>query len=382
MASDRQRFNRAVAHWENLRTEGHFSNPVEQASIAIVSSQFTDDDPDTVSGITELESFRIEALELADRARKAGLRPEVAINATRSDITALIQDPSVATMYMIGNGSLSSLILGIEDRYDWHHASTASNHLKLGQFIQRQCGGLSRQLNVPLGLFVMEDPRSIHAALGLEFYPISLDDPENEKIQPIFDTRFFSYQSIKQIHVADTISGIAETHDQNIAKLKRLAFLQPKISVSDMRANLVLDNKREAMSPYGNFYMRFLEVRAVINGEATDTQINYTRMIKERFGFDLVDFFTNELALCKSICHAIEAKQPYDQLFGGVKQLQELEACGELPIGSAEEINIAANHPLGIHAIGLYYWDAINELLEQAYDKIARQTLNAPFLTR
>lgn len=199
MAGDRQLFKRAKTKWESLRDEGNFSLSAELGKTAIISSFFTDEPPDTETGITELEAFRSEALELAKRIQANGGRTELAIDATRDDITDLIQDPDVATMYMIGNGSLSNLIIAERDYYDWLNVSAATTHLKQGSFIQRQCGGLTRIFNAPLGLFAVSDPRNVHAAFDAEFYPLSLDDPVNEKIQPVFDTPHVSYDMIKAL---------------------------------------------------------------------------------------------------------------------------------------------------------------------------------------
>ena len=160
MAGDRHLFKRAKTKWESLRDEGKFSLSAELGKTAIISSFFTDEPPDTETGITELEAFRSEALELAKRIQANGGRTELAIDATRDDITDLIQDPDVATMYMIGNGSLSNLIIAERDYYDWLNVSAATTHLKQGSFIQRQCGGLTRILNAPLGLFAVSDPRN------------------------------------------------------------------------------------------------------------------------------------------------------------------------------------------------------------------------------
>jgi hypothetical protein len=199
MASDRQLFKRAKSKWESLRDEGSFSLPAELGKTAIISSFFTDEPPDTETGITELEAFRSEAFELAKRIQANGGETELAIDATRDDITYLIQDPEVATIYMVGNGSLSNLIIAERDYYDWLNVSAATTHLKQGNFIQRQCGGLTRDFNAPLGLFAVSDPRNIHAAFDAEFYPLSLDDPVNEKIQPVFNTPHVSYDMIKAL---------------------------------------------------------------------------------------------------------------------------------------------------------------------------------------
>src|SRR5260370_4197834 len=102
-------------------------------------------------------------------------------------------------MHVIGYGSLSNLIISEMDYYDWLNVSAATTHLKQGTFVQRQCGGLTRVFNAPLGLFAVSDLRSVHAAFDAEFYPLSLDDPVNEQMQPVFDTPHVSYDMIKAL---------------------------------------------------------------------------------------------------------------------------------------------------------------------------------------
>jgi hypothetical protein len=199
MASNRQLFRRARTKWETLRDEGKFSLPAELGKTAIISSFFTDEPPDTETGITELEAFRSEAYELAKRIQSNGGKTELAVDATRGDVTDLIQDVDVASVYMIGNGSLSNIIIAERDYYDWLNVSDATTHLKQGNFVQRQCGGLTRVFNVPLGLFAVSDYRNVHAAFDAEFYPLSLDDPVNEEIQPIFDTTDVQYETIRAL---------------------------------------------------------------------------------------------------------------------------------------------------------------------------------------
>jgi hypothetical protein len=196
MAGNRKTFNRALTKWEQLHREGSFSAPTNAGKIAIISSYYTDEPLDTDTGVSELTSFRTEALALADRTHAQGLEPTVAIDASRSDITRLIQDPEVASMYIIGNGSLSTLLLGEKDYYDWRDVSDASTHLKQGLFVQRQCGGLSRTINVPMGLFAVTDMSNVHAATGQDFYPLSLDDAENDKIEQVFSALSIDYDDI------------------------------------------------------------------------------------------------------------------------------------------------------------------------------------------
>lgn len=312
MASEHQKFNRAQAKWSGFMEAGDLSVPIEIGRTAIISSYFTDEDPDTVTGMSELAMFRGEALALADRIHQAGGEPELAIDATRYDIDRLIQDPEVASVYVIGNGSLSSLLLGVKDYYDWTSVSEATTHVKQGVFVQRQCGNLSRVRNVPMGLFAVTDPRNVHAALGDDFYPLSLDDIENEKIKPVFQIGQVDYDSIRRLGAKAPATYVPEPEDDS-------AQSNPNIHYR------------------GNFFKRFAELKAISEGHASDAQIIYIRMVKERFGLDLLDFYENNIKLCEAINDAIEADAPRE---------------------------------------------IINSLLEQAYGLLEPSTLNAPFLSR
>jgi hypothetical protein len=121
-------------------------------------------------------------------------------------------------------------------------------------------------------------------------------------------------------------------------------------------------------------------MKAFYEGVATDVQIIYIRTVKERFGVDLMDFYAQYPQLCSDICDAVEAKEPYDRLVTGRSKLVELESAEAIPPGSAGDLDAATEHPLGIEAIGMYYWDRINPLLERAYTLFEPITLNAPYL--
>lgn len=204
MASDRQRYRAAVAKRELLKNDGFFSVPSEIGRTAIISSLFTDEGLDTERGTTELESFRQEAYALADMVSARDGIPELAVDASRGDINRLIKDPDVSDIYVIGNGSLSTLILDVRDYYDWLNVSNATDHLKLGKFIQRQCGGLTRQFNPPMGLFAVSHPGDILAALDDAFYPESLSDPVNAKVQSVFTHDWpVTYEEIKAIRLPE-----------------------------------------------------------------------------------------------------------------------------------------------------------------------------------
>lgn len=200
MAGDRQQFKRALARWLDLQTGGFVGVPVSEGRAAILTSPFTDEPPETSSGVSELAAFKEEAHALADRVCRAGGRAEVAIDVGRSDFDRLVADPGISSMYVIGNGALSNLMLGVSDYYDWSNVADATTHLKQGVFVQRQCGGLSRATNVPLGMFAMNDARSVLAAVGNDsFNPKSLEDPENDAVRRVFDAEVVTYEMVKDL---------------------------------------------------------------------------------------------------------------------------------------------------------------------------------------
>jgi|GEM_PF-2167975 len=163
---------------------------------------------------------------------------------------------------------------------------------------------------------------------------------------------------------------------QTLAELSVLAASQPRIG------ELGPDTPTAHTQYRDNFFRRFGEIRAVRDERATDEQVFYVRMVKERFGLDLITFYSDHERLCDTICEVVDAKKPYDRLVAGHAEILELEEAGQLPLGSAAELSAAVDHPLGIEAIGIYYWDRINPLLEEAYTLLETRTLNAPFLTK
>ena len=163
------------------------------------------------------------------------------------------------------------------------------------------------------------------------------------------------------------------------SKLDALRGLAATLPVIDPQST----RRREAHEEFGGeFYRRFSEVNRVRADEATDAEVFYVRMVKERFGYDLVDFYNRNYELCEAICGAIANKDPYDTLVSGYLEVCRDEAEGLLSPGSAQTIQDSIDHPAGIEAIGMYYWDQINPLLEQAYGIIDQEILNAPFLTK
>lgn len=163
--------------------------------------------------------------------------------------------------------------------------------------------------------------------------------------------------------------------EQTLSRLKELAAALPKVDDGNVDPSQIHAQYR------GNFYRRFGEIKAVREDRAKDDQVFYVRMVKERFGLDLLSFYDEHREVCDAICEAVNAKDPYDQLVAGYEEVLSLEGSGALPPGSAHEVYTATGHPLGLEAIGMYYWDKINPLLENAYELLDERSLNAPFLT-
>lgn len=167
-----------------------------------------------------------------------------------------------------------------------------------------------------------------------------------------------------------------QTPPARLSALRELAATQP---VPDPR----MDDDRTLHEQFaGEYYRRFPEIKRVRTGEATDAEVFYVRMVKERFGYDLIDFYDRNQELCEAICDAVAAKEPYDSLAWGYRDVHAEEAEGRLPLGSTQALQESVRHPAGIEAIGMYYWDQINPLLQQAYQIMNQEMLNAPFLTR
>lgn len=169
---------------------------------------------------------------------------------------------------------------------------------------------------------------------------------------------------------------------EELPSLLELAKTEPKIDLDDPRV-LSHGEKRTMPSQFkDSFFMRFVEIRAVAEETATPQQITYLRMVRERFGLDLVRLSVELSELFGDVYKAIDAKAPYDQLAIGRLALLELESAHSAAQGTAVSLDLATDHPLGIEAIGMHYWDQLNPLLEQAYDVISERSLNAPFLAR
>ena len=204
MAGDKQNYKKALDKWDHLRHEKFFSVPRDIGRVAIFCSFAVIDivgDKSYRRGKKDVKVFYKEALALADRLSALDYATDVILNASSNDFELTLQDPTVSDIITIGHGNISSLLLGSEDvsSVDWQDISYYSDHLKTGQFVQRQCGNFARNLSVPLGLFCVSDHTNVIAPFGMSFTPYGLDHPDNELLSSVTDSTRLGYHEAKEI---------------------------------------------------------------------------------------------------------------------------------------------------------------------------------------
>ncbi len=203
MASDRQQFKQAMDHWESLHEKELYSVPEKEGITAILASGYpfnlktASKDGENREKITEAilldsedtDEFNAEAAEIAENLEEYGNKTLVIKNAKYSDAESVIRAKEVANIIFIGHGSLSDIQLAgsPKDVLDWKRVSELSTHLKTGGVEQRQCGIATRDLNVPLGMFVVSDFFKVRAAVGQIFEPDSLSSCVNSLITPVLE---------------------------------------------------------------------------------------------------------------------------------------------------------------------------------------------------
>lgn len=198
MASDRQQFKRARVKWESLLADRKLSVAPDVGVTAIIVSGSVNAKKDTPEAVVERRIFYDEAERLEAAVVQQGGTPQV-FAATASNFGTVLQNPEVSSVYTIGHGNLTHLALEDAKAYFWSTAAAAADHLKTGVFVQRQCGNLGRGgLNVPLGLFCVEDPRNLHAATGVQL-PDELDESHEDYFKPVFATPTVDLRDIRML---------------------------------------------------------------------------------------------------------------------------------------------------------------------------------------
>lgn len=193
MASDRAQYREARKKWDDLQKEGSFSVPANDGRVAIITPY----DSSAVSKFESFERFQKQANALAEFIlNQSGVEPVMAPNAVKSDIQQIYQDPSIASVCFIGRGTLSSI--GSQDGpITWRDISEQSDHLKTGATYQLFCGWHPNTLNVPLGMFGMDDHRKTFAAPAT--YIMGRANPVKlfSNLSPAVNKKSMSYDELK-----------------------------------------------------------------------------------------------------------------------------------------------------------------------------------------
>lgn len=210
MASDRDRFQLAIEGWNELKRDECLSVDNTIGKLAIFCAptvlditEYTKEDEIKKTREKDEKDNQImvaEAHAIADEDLYKGGVAEVILNPTDTDFADVLTDPSFCDIITIGHGSMSSLWYYDGEEYltDWFEFSSMADHLKTGEFIQRQCGIFRGGLSVPLGMFVVSDFESVVAAFGQSFEPeIYPGDPEEEKLIRPFKFIAPTYEGIK-----------------------------------------------------------------------------------------------------------------------------------------------------------------------------------------
>lgn len=226
MASDRQEYREASWKWNDLSKRRLFSVAPDIGTTAIFVSSWTDPELDHAEAEAQRAAFREEAKQVAERIRGQGHSAGI-VRSSVSMFASMIKNRRICSIITIGHGRLGQFSTDEPEHagVNWKVLSEYTDHLKTGVFIQRQCGNRADDLNVPLGLFVMNNPRNIHAADGVVF-PDTVLDPEDEaKIKPLFeDDSLPGYRGLKSQFPKDEMEGVRIVPKTVVAPVAPLPF--------------------------------------------------------------------------------------------------------------------------------------------------------------
>ena len=137
--------------------------------------------------------------QFADRLQESGKEVDVAINAHLLDFERTLTDPNTSDIFVVGHGNISSVQIERGDRHnrlDWRDISAFADHLKTGLFMQYMCGRLTRRLNVPLGLFAVDNHSHVLAAVGRQITPSEVAGNPDGSLSPITDKQRMEYEDV------------------------------------------------------------------------------------------------------------------------------------------------------------------------------------------
>lgn len=190
--ADRQKFEGAMNKWRGLKRDGKLSVPHEEGDVAVLCSydiRIPKGKLPIVDRLLEERVLRKEAKRIGKFVTKQGRHAELILDFGYDDIKFVLQDPQISDVVVIGHGALPEVFIKdkpLSEVFDWEDVSKHADHLKQGYFIQRHCGGYSRDLSAPLGMFAVSDFSHVHAAPGHVIRPNGPKHPDHSLIVPVF----------------------------------------------------------------------------------------------------------------------------------------------------------------------------------------------------
>ena len=187
-------FEKALQRWDSLRSEAYFSVPPRLGKTAILYCA------GERNPVEETEAFSAEAFRISDEVVTAGKEAVIYHNFTYRNLADVASDFSISDVVVIANGSLSTVNIEGE-RLDWRDVSDMATHLKMGRFVQRQCGQASATLNVPFGTFMMADHSAVDAAFGHEL-PVHVTPEHEALIRPVHNHPRLTQELVHGLYMA------------------------------------------------------------------------------------------------------------------------------------------------------------------------------------
>lgn len=197
MASDRQQFNTALRKWDGLRRDREYSDPPEYGKTAVLySGESLYREP--ANQREEIEAYEAEAYRIDYELRKRRVAAFVIPRIELDDFYDVLRDKTVSDIIMIGNGAIDAFMIKEGYWLSWQDVSAQSTHLKQGKFVQRFCGNLYDNLNVPFGTFAMHEHRNVQAAVGFSL-PTHMTAANEALIKHVHDEVQLNYHRTKEL---------------------------------------------------------------------------------------------------------------------------------------------------------------------------------------
>jgi len=178
------------------------SRPLSESSMAVVVSFAMNR---CIVSPDEAKALHKEGMAILDTCRAEGKNVTDVFAPTRGDIDALLRDPSITDLCLIGEGALGCFyVLGEADKpatggaYDWHDVATTSDHLKTGNIFQRMCS-VARLSPVAWGTFASANLPMVWVSEEPLFNPTEVHDRPETGLMQIYDDNTLSHEVLRAI---------------------------------------------------------------------------------------------------------------------------------------------------------------------------------------